>query len=172
MLSPTADPDLRRLLDREAIAAALARYCRGVDRCDAGLITSAFHPDAVDDHSYITLTGAEIGPYLVERMRTLFKASLHCLLNSLVEIDGDVAHAETYYVAWLVREEAGAEVVDQASGRYVDRLERRDGEWRIARRVVLPEVAVRLQGGSTDLLAYVADRPARSPADVSYRRPL
>jgi ketosteroid isomerase-like protein len=172
LTSATFDADLRRLVDREAITAALARYCRGVDRCDAELIASAFHADAVDDHSYIRLTGAEVGPYLVERMRTMFKASLHCLLNSLVEVEGDVAHGETYYVAWLLREEAGGEAVDQAAGRYVDRFERRGGDWRIAHRVVLPEVAIRLQGGSTDLLKYVADRPLRSRDDVSYRRPL
>jgi ketosteroid isomerase-like protein len=172
VIDASTDADLRRLLDKDAIADVLARYCRGVDRCDADLITSAFHADAVDDHSYIRLTGSEVGAYLVERMLSMFKASLHTLLQSLIEVDGDNAHGETYYVAWLIREEAGKEVVDQASGRYVDRFERRGGEWRIAYRIVLPEVAIRLQGGSTDLLKFVADRPQRHRNDVSYRRPL
>lgn len=158
--------------DREAIADTLARYCRGIDRIDGDLIASAFHPDAVDEHSYIRLKGSEVGPYMVERMRTRFKSTLHCLLQYLIEIDGDEAHGETYYVAWLVSEDAGVEVVDQAAGRYVDRFEKRGGEWRIAHRVVLPEVAIRLQGSQTGLLSYLADRPMRSRNDVSYRRPL
>jgi len=165
-------PPVRQLTDREAIAETLARYCRGIDRIDGDLIASAFHPDAIDEHSYIRLKGSEVGPYMVERMRTRFKSTLHCLLQSLVEIDGEQAHGETYYVAWLVSEEAGADVLDEAAGRYVDRFEKRKGEWRIAHRVVLPEVAIRLQGGQTNLLSYLADRPQRSRDDVSYRRPL
>ena len=172
MIDAPTDADLKRLRDKEAIAAVLARYCRGVDRCDADLIDSAFHADAVDDHSYVRLAGSEVGAYLVERMLTMFKASLHSLLQSLIEVDGDSAHGETYYVAWLIREDAGKEVVDQAAGRYVDRFERRGGEWRIAYRIVLPEIAIRHQGGSTDLLKYVADRPQRHRDDISYRRPL
>jgi hypothetical protein len=54
----------------------------------------------------------------------------------------------------------------------VDRFERREGEWRIAHRVVLPEVAIRLQGSAAGLIEHVADRPLRSREDVSYRRPL
>jgi SnoaL-like domain len=162
--------DLRVLLDRLEIADVLARYCRGVDRCDEALVASAFHPDAVDEHSYRRLSGAEVAPFLVARMRSTFTRTLHCLLQSLVAVSGDRAGGETYYVAWLVREEDGREVVDQAAGRYVDRFERRDGAWRIAHRVVLPEVSARLDGASGEHLRYLEDRPLRTPADVSYRR--
>jgi SnoaL-like protein len=162
------DADLRRLLDRQEIADLLTRYCRGVDRCDAELINSAFHPDAVDEHSYRRLSGTEVGPFLAQRMQTAFKRSLHCLLQSRVALDGDAAGAETYFVAWLVREEDGREVVDQAAGRYVDRFERREGEWRIVHRVVLPEVAVRLDRLASEHLSYLDDRPQRSREDVSY----
>jgi len=166
-------PAVRQSSDRDAIADALARYCRGIDRIDAELIASAFHPDAIDEHSYVTLKGSEVAPYMVDRMQTAFKSTLHCLLQSAIDLDGDQAHVETYYVAWLVRDQNGVEVVDQAAGRYVDRFEQREGDWRIAHRVVLPEVAVRLRGeGSPQLVGYVADRPQRSRDDVSYRRPL
>jgi hypothetical protein len=162
------EPELGRLLDRQEIADVLARYCRGVDRCDAELVNSAFHPDAVDEHSYRRLSGTEVGPFLAERMRTTFKRSLHCLLQSRVEIDGDAAGGETYFVAWLVREEDGHDVVDQAAGRYIDRFERRDGEWRISRRVVFPEVAFRVDKIASEHLSYLADRPQRSRQDLSY----
>lgn len=42
---------LQELLDRQAIYDVMMRYCRGVDRFDADLITSAYHPDARDDHT-------------------------------------------------------------------------------------------------------------------------
>jgi hypothetical protein len=166
----TPDPDVRRLLDRQEIADVLARYCRGLDRCDAELVNSAFYPDGLDEHSYRNLSGTEVGPFLVERMRTTFKRSLHCLLQSRVQLDEDVADGETYFVAWLVRDEDGREVVDQAAGRYIDRFERRGGEWRIAHRVVFPEVAVRLDKSASEHLSYIDTTPQRSRDDLSYGR--
>jgi hypothetical protein len=68
---------------------------------------------------------------------------MHKLGQSLIEIDGDVAHAESYAICHHVMAEAveagegGAtrDVADRVMGiRYVDRFERRGGEWRIARR--------------------------------------
>jgi hypothetical protein len=164
--------ELRMLVDKDRIMDVLARYCRGVDRCDADLIASAFHPDAIDEHSYRRLSGTEVGPYLVERMRTMFKATMHCLLQSRIEVDGDVADGETYFVAWLQHGVGvdGAEVIDQAEGRYVDRFDRRHGEWRIAHRVVLPEMAGRFERTTPELLSYVNARPERTRADISYDR--
>jgi ketosteroid isomerase-like protein len=161
---------LRNLVDKDEIADVLARYCRGVDRCDAELIASAFHPDAIDEHSYRILSGAEVGPFLVDRMRTTFKASLHTMLQSRIEVDGDSATGETYYVAWLLSDEGGKERIDQAEGRYIDRFERRGGQWRIAHRVVLPEMAASFERPAQELVKHVADKPERSPADISYGR--
>jgi hypothetical protein len=160
---------LRKLIDKDEIADVLARYCRGVDRCDAELIASAFHPDAVDEHSYRILSGTEVGPFLVDRMRATFKASLHSMLQSRIEVDGDTASGETYYVAWLLSDQGGKERIDQAEGRYVDRFSRRDGEWRIAHRVVLPEMAASFERPAQELVKHVADKPERSLADISYR---
>ena len=58
--------------------------------------------------------------------------------NVLVELDGDRAYVEAYAVAYHDRtgarrpEERGR--LDLWGGRYVDRFERRSGEWRIAHR--------------------------------------
>ena len=41
---------LRVLLDKQEIHEVLMRYCRGIDRCDAELLHSVYHPDATDDH--------------------------------------------------------------------------------------------------------------------------
>ena len=66
----------------------------------------------------------------------------HHLTNSTVELDGDRADAETYFVA--VHRRPGPPVsVGQFGGRYLDRLERRDGAWRINERVVVHDWSVR-----------------------------
>jgi hypothetical protein len=48
---PNRDRFIAELADREAIRDCLYRYCRGIDRCDAGLLQSAFWPDALDSHA-------------------------------------------------------------------------------------------------------------------------
>jgi SnoaL-like protein len=62
---------------------------------------------------------------------------MHFVGNQLVEVDGDVARAESYCVAYHRRAASADEPAsDLIIGlRYCDRLERRDGEWRIADRV-------------------------------------
>ncbi|MGH7462713.1 MAG: nuclear transport factor 2 family protein, partial [Longimicrobiales bacterium] len=44
------EAQVQYLLDRQAILDCDQRYCLGVDRHDADLIASAFHPDAIDEH--------------------------------------------------------------------------------------------------------------------------
>jgi hypothetical protein len=69
--------------------------------------------------------------------------------NMLIRVEGDTAWAETYVTAfhavpttappgtfWGGRDEPYEGV---AGGRYVDRLERRDGRWKIAERQTLVE---------------------------------
>ena len=64
---------------------------------------------------------------------TSFRGHQHHITTQTVEIDGDTAHAESYILGVLTRKGDG-EVSDIAGGRYLDRLERRDGEWRIRAR--------------------------------------
>ncbi len=95
------------------------------------------------------------------------------LLNNTLDIDGDTAHSETYYL-FVARNHD--ESVWQAGGRYVDRLERRNGEWRIAMRhnaiewSVIPP-AMPIPFGD---VPGINDNgiSARSKDDVSYIRPL
>ena len=68
----------------------------------------------------------------------------------------------------LRRDEAGKLML--TGGRYVDRLERRSGEWRIANRVVVAEWQGAMDGGGPDRQLTVEPRHDRQ--DVSYERPL
>jgi len=66
--------------------------------------------------------------------------TMHNLANVMIELDGDAAGVETYGVAYHAGEPAGDIRWNFAAGfRYVDRFERRSGEWRIADRLTVIE---------------------------------
>ncbi len=81
---------------------------------------------------------------------------------------GDEAHAETYFLS-VIRTD-GADQLMLTGGRYVDRLEKREGDWRIANRVVVIEWHGACDGGAPPQQAGVA--PTLDRTDVSYQRPL
>src|SRR3546814_6144188 len=61
----------------------------------------------------------------------------HIITNHSCELDGNIAHAETYWLfAALDRNGRNLTI---GGGRYVDRMEKRDGEWRIAARKCVPD---------------------------------
>ena len=158
---------LRELLDRRAIEECIHRYARGVDRADEELVRSAYHPDAVEDH------GAFVGDVeglvgFLAAAHGPFPAYQRYVSNTTVDLDGDEAHAESYYSCVLRRDDRGRLLVN--GGRYVDRLERRNGEWRVARRVVVMEWEGTFEGGPPRFGGEVAGRHDRD--DVSYQRPL
>jgi hypothetical protein len=129
---------IETLLARQEIADVLYRYARGIDRLDLDLVRSCYHPDAYDDHG--TMKGT-VDEFLAaaEGFLPRFAATMHFLGNMLIEVDGDVARAETYAVAYHRLEEDAGGKDDIWGIRYVDRFERRGGEWRIAHRVVAQE---------------------------------
>ena len=164
---------LDHLLDRQDILDCLTRFSRGMDRFDEALFLSAFHPDAI-----IAAGDFVGGPQaLYDWAAALHEAGQvathHNLLNHSCEIDGDIAHAETYYLfVGRNRDETNW----LAGGRYLDRLERRSGVWRIACRTN----AIEWAGMVPTLKLPFADvpdihgngTPSRSRDDPSYRRPL
>jgi hypothetical protein len=50
MVQEKAFKALQQLIDKLEIHEVLTRYCRGIDRCDAELLESVYHPDATDNH--------------------------------------------------------------------------------------------------------------------------
>jgi hypothetical protein len=123
--------------DREAIYAQLARYCRGVDRRDDALLRSVYWPDAYDHHGVYQGDVDGFIDFVHDEVQARFRCTMHKLGNALIEISGDEARCETYAIGHHVREHDGRDVDDLVMGiRYLDRFERRGGEWRIARREV------------------------------------
>jgi hypothetical protein len=130
----SADP-LQELLDKEAIRAAVMRYCRGVDRLEPEMIRSAYHPDGYDDHGDLKGSRDEYVDALVPLLRSHYVSTSHNIANQLIEIEGDRALSESYLIAVHVTESEGTQWQEIVFGRYVDNFEKRDGEWRIAHRV-------------------------------------
>lgn len=127
--------DADQLGARAAIGDCLLRYCRGIDRADLALVLSAFHPDARDNHSGIEESAVERFTRTVVQgaaMRTS-----HQIGNVLIELDGDGAAVESYFTAWHQFEHEGETWDWVLAGRYLDRFERRAGDWRIACRTVV-----------------------------------
>ncbi len=126
---------LQAALDREAIHTVLMRYCRGVDRLDRDLIASVYHPDAYDHHGPSNMLGVKYADYLVVRLAELFDASQHRIANLSIDLRGDVAWTESYLHSFMNH----ADRIDEFVGRYIDRFERRDGEWKIGERWVVAD---------------------------------
>lgn len=152
----TPDPfSPQRLADRMAIQDAMCRWSRAVDRLDFDLMRSVFHADATDNHGAFKGGVEAMVAWIRERHRAI-PFSAHRLGNMLIEFAGpDVALVETYVEtiqryppegkAGLAQLAGGAQgtpgmgAVLNSYARYVDRFERRDGAWKIARRTVVQD---------------------------------
>lgn len=128
---------LQYLLDRQEILDCIHRYCRGVDRHDAAMIASAFHPDAVDRHGPFEGTPSELADWANSFHSQNFQAHSHGITSHGCELDGDVAHADSYCLYGLHHKDGKS--VSIGCARYIDRFEKRDGQWRIADRKTLIE---------------------------------
>jgi SnoaL-like domain len=136
-----SDDGVQQLLDKEAIRQTVLRYCRGVDRGDEELLASAYHPDAVDEHGGTPFEGPAIAPGIL-KLVSRSRVSQHQIANQCILLDGpDAASAETYFTAWQTMEQGGTERMLVAIGRYVDRFQKRSGEWKISNRLVIVEHA-------------------------------
>jgi len=127
---------LLALLDERDIREVLTRYCRGVDRCDEALIASCYHEDAVDDHGNWSVRGRDAAALIVDKVRPGPDTAMHFMGNVHIEVEGDEAFAESYVQAWRAYSQDGRAYTRVRAVRFIDRFTRRNGQWRIAERVV------------------------------------
>jgi hypothetical protein len=137
---------LAYLAAKDAIAAVATRYCRGIDRCDADLVKSAYHPDAYDDHGTFKGNAWEFADIVTKSLRR-YAATMHAIMNHSiddVDVDAGTASGEIYVTAYHLRDTDAGRIVDLWWGRYLDDYTCRAGDWRIAKRICVHEWTMQL----------------------------
>jgi SnoaL-like domain len=135
------DNEVAELIDRDKIRNAVVRLARGEDRRDPDLVSSAFWPDARFDYGVFE---GDFPAYLawVTPGADSIPNTQHILAQTHIELAGNTARAETYVASYHRADFSaatdGSDCHDVCiGGRYLDDFEKRNGEWRIARRVML-----------------------------------
>ena len=106
------------------------------------MVADCYAADAVDDHGAFQGGPADFAKWLAAK-DAYRGAKQHFVANQLVEIAGDQAVCESYYCCYIEFVDdpefstgGGSEAV-LMGGRYVDRLSRVDGVWKIASRAAV-----------------------------------
>lgn len=167
------EKELRFLKDRQEILDVVSMHARGCDRFDNEILSGVYHEGGFDEHGYAINPGPLYHLWADEQHNRGSLANLHHITTHTVEIDGDTAHAESYVIGtFLNADNATGRIL---TGRYIDRLERRDGKWGILFRRSTVEVALVadatcITGAGFAKLGYL--RGMRDKRDLSYHRPL
>lgn len=134
------EDDIALLMAEREITRVIHRYAQGVDRKIIDQIEACYWPEGVDEHG-----SGYSGPVpgYIDWLRVVLHnlvASSHQYTNILIDVDlaAGTAQSEAYCLNTNVLQPGPSGVSDlMTSGlRYLDRWERRDGEWRILHRVV------------------------------------
>ncbi|WP_439533801.1 nuclear transport factor 2 family protein [Polymorphobacter sp.] len=158
------DP-LQTLLDKQACTELVYRFARGLDRADEAMIRDVFHPDATDDHGGFKGNVDEFCAWVMPVLKTMERTQ-HVIGNVLVDVAGDTARAESYFVAYHdMADAAGAPIRMTVAGRYLDRFERRGGSWRISHRQFVSDWS------ASDPRSDIFDRSPASPRHFGQRSP-
>jgi len=125
--------DAPETADRLALRALVDRYARIPDDRDYALVAEVFAADAALLGPGFALEGLEqirAGMQAIEQ----YDATLHCMHNHLVELEGDSATGDLWCVANHLYERDGVRRKLDWGIRYRDRYRREPAGWRIARR--------------------------------------
>ncbi len=118
---------------RQDIYQLSCRYSRGLDRLDKELLLSVFHADAWCEYGFCNGSPVEFVEFAIGALKD-HDANQHLVGNTLIDVDGDQAFGEVYFQAYhKVTDENGSNDIIIA-GRYLDRYECRDGQWKFSYR--------------------------------------
>lgn len=162
------EADIKALVDREQIRDCIARLARGEDRRDAELIKGCYWHDGNVDFGIFTGSFSEYLAWVVPGSPAV-PLTLHTLGQSLIELLAGSAGVETHVTSYH-RIDMGEQHRDIViGGRYLDRLEQREGQWRIAQRTMLYDW-VSDYGQSVDWSKGVLGTPFKSQQSIGAAR--
>jgi hypothetical protein len=128
--------ELRILLERDKIRNCITRLARGEDRRDAELIKASYWPDSTSDYGVFAGTFDEYLAWVIPGSPAI-PVTQHILGQSVIDLQGDTASVETHVTSYHRVKMGNGERDTVIGGRYLDRFERRGGEWRVAHRLML-----------------------------------
>lgn len=159
---------LTHWLDRSEIHDRVCQYARAIDRHDDPLLADVFHPDAIDNHGEWVGRRDDFVRWANHEVHEKYIGHSHNITTHNCEIDGDTAHAETYVI--FVLRHADEKTATIGGGRYVDRLEKREGTWRIVLRRVVADW--RITADASSFATRMGEQGTWDRSDISYERPL
>ena len=158
---------LEELEARTAIEDCLKRFARAVDRQDWPAARALYHDGAFDDHGFFKGPPDALLAHIA-KLHEHQDHSMHFNTNVLIEFQSrERAFVETYVLV-LQRYRPGAPNVpaesaglrNVASARYLDRFEKRNGEWRVVHRTLV----------FGDLVAEPMREPYRFPSGFTEQK--
>lgn len=133
------EEQLQKLLDQKACEDVVLRYGRTLDWLDQAGQDECFWPDAEVDYGFFRGTGKEWVP-VVMAVEASSVRRWHLSTGIMVQVEGDSAKSECYGLSeGTVEDEEGNLVDTLFGGRYLDELEKRDGQWRISKRTYIAD---------------------------------
>jgi hypothetical protein len=127
------ESEVRDLAARRDIYDAICNYMRGQDRLLPEVQRHAFHDDAfVDCGMYAGSADGFVN--FAQGFLAAVKYSQHLIGQVHIQVEGNIAHGEVYFIAQHRVVEAGVEKDLIMAGRYIDRYEDRGEGWKIAKR--------------------------------------
>lgn len=155
------------LCDRQEILDLITMYCRGIDRADYKLVRSVYADDGVDHHTGFSGSADDFISWVRKRSAAL-TGTMHNIGTHTSSVDGDTATAETYGTAHHWGEPYDDPRLNFTSGfRYLDRLRREDGGWKIVERFAVREWT-RSDAGRLMNPEGTGTRGQRGPEDPLY----
>lgn len=128
-----SDTLIAQLVAERDIRKAVNSYMRGQDRLLPELQMSAFHSDAWVDCGLFAGSAAEFVDF-AQGFLAQCDGCQHMIGQVDLEIDGDSARGEVYFLAQHRITEDGQKKDLFVAGRYQDEYQCRDGRWAITRR--------------------------------------
>ena len=135
-------PDEKQIADRMAIEDVLYSHSRGLDRLDSDTIGAAYWPEAEVDYGSYKGNAQSFAGLVVAALGSQYELTRHCLGNTLIEFSGNNALSESTVQASHLLQGATEEML--FFGRYLDKLEKRDGHWKILHRQVVMDWSKRI----------------------------
>jgi hypothetical protein len=133
------EEQIQELLDRKACEDVLLRYGRTLDWLDQTGQEECFWPDAVIDYGFFQGTGKDWVP-MVMAVEASSARRWHVSTGVMVQVRGSSARSESYGLTVGTTSNEQGQLIDTLfGGRYLDELEKREGQWRISKRTYVAD---------------------------------